>query len=925
MPIVGNGDERIRILNFDDNNEVVNKPLPSITAIDTRFIGDPQNSLPDFGTGIVISPNFVLTAAHVIYLRAPFNQFQNNIRVSSSNNQKDLNNRAVGINNIDPGTNVNINSLYIPFFDDYVAAEPGTDNENRFDIGLIELNNTDLISDAPPVGLTAFVAPRTVRELGIPIQTAGYAGDNVANSFPTDNPNNNGIPDRNGNIRPRAELEFLEDFSVQARDLVLAPGTLDQNGNETTGTVFATSGRRIQYSDNIDTVGGQSGSPVWHTFEEDDPRVLAVHSRGGGFRNAGTLIDTEAYNLIMTRIEGNGDPNELPENLIIGSDPVSRPIPLPDLPGDDLIEGTYRKERILGLTGDDTISGAGADDRLEGNEGDDQLNGGSGDDIIIGGPGIDLIDGGTNFLDVINPFNRENDIAVFSAPRSEYDIEIDTIGAVLGLPTGEETVTTVTHLNDGIDGIDVLTNIEILVFSDGAVPVSSDDDVLDGLLNFLGGSEDDNIVGNVLGNLIRGEAGNDRLEGDDGDDILKGHSGNDSLYGGNDDDLLQGGNNNDCLFGGAGEDRLFGSQGSDRFEGGDGNDTLSGGGGFGWDTLKGQGGEDTITGGGGKDLLQGGDDKDTLNGNGGDDRLFGDAGNDLIFGQTGNDYLSGGENADTLKGETGNNYLTGENGNDLLQGGDGNDELNGDGGKDRLFANSGNDLLNGGNNHDYLAAGDGDDTLEGDFGRDTLIGGNDDDELNGEAGNDRLFGQNGNDTLIGDKGSDYMQGNLNDDILKGGSDNDTLIGGGGNDLLQGGEGSDLLYGQSGDDEMYGESGNDVLFGGSGQNIISGGDGADKFVFTDDGQSLGRITDFSVEDDTLVFNTTNFAGISTQGMISSDMLTIGTDASSSSHRFIYNSGTGNLFYDSDGSGSSQQVKLVGLDTGLALTNSDFEMI
>ena len=163
-------------------------------------------------------------------------------------------------------------------------------------------------------------------------------------------------------FRSRAELDFLEDFSVQARDLVLAPGILDENGNETTGTVFNVQGRRIQYSDNIDTVGGQSGSPVWHTLEGDDPRVLAVHSRGGGFRNAGTLIDTEAYKLIMDEIEGDEDPALLPENLIYGSDPISRPIPLPDLPGDDLIEGKYRKERILGLAGNDTIFGAGADD-----------------------------------------------------------------------------------------------------------------------------------------------------------------------------------------------------------------------------------------------------------------------------------------------------------------------------------------------------------------------------------------------------------------------------------------------------------------------------------------------------------------------------------------------------------------------------------
>lgn len=675
MPIVGNGDERIRILNFDDNNEVVNKPLPSITAIDTRFIGDPENTLPDVGTGIVISPNFVLTAAHVIYLRAPFNQFQNRIRVSSSNNQKVLNDRAIGADNRDPGTNVNINSLFLPFFDDYKAALPGTDNENLFDIGLIELNNTDLISDAPPVGLTAFVAPRTVRELGIPIQTAGYAGDNVANSFPTDNPNNNGIPDRNGNIRPRAELRFLEDFSVQARDLVLAAGI----GNETTGTVFNVQGRRIQYSDNIDTVGGQSGSPVWHTLEGDDPRVLAVHSRGGGRRNAGTLIDTEAYNLIMDEIEGDEDPALLPENLIIGSDPLPRPIPLPDLPGDDLIEGTYRKERILGLTGNDTISGAGADDRLEGNEGNDELDGGigndelegnegndsldggAGDDILTGGAGNDFINGGISPLPIINLFDRESDVAVYSAPIGEYNIETSP-GGLFGSPIGGEEVTTITHLNGGIDGTDTLTNIEILVFAGGAIPLSSDDDVIDDLTNFFGGPQDDDIVGNALDNTLRGEGGNDRLDGKAGNDTLDGGSGKDTLDGGSGNDLLFGRGQEDTLNGGLGNDKLFGNQFKDRLSGGDGNDTLNGG--LGNDLLFGQNQNDRVFGYQGRDILYGDNGADLVKGGFGNDIMYGGSGNDTLYGQTDDDILYGKDQ---------NDFLTGAKGFDTLKGGRGND------------------------------------------------------------------------------------------------------------------------------------------------------------------------------------------------------------------------------------------------------------
>ena len=75
---------------------------------------------------------------------------------------------------------------------------------------------------------------------------------------------------------------------------------------------------------------------------------------------------------------------------------------------------------------------------------------------------------------------------------------------------------------------------------------------------------------------------------------------------------------------------------------------------------------------------------------------------------------------------------------------------------------------------------------------------------------------------------------------------------------------------------------------------------------------------------MLFKANKFPGISILGTIRLDMLTIGSSANDSSDRFIYNSGTGDLFFDSDGTGSAQQTKLAKLDAGLALTNSDFEM-
>jgi hypothetical protein len=64
------------------------------------------------------------------------------------------------------------------------------------------------------------------------------------------------------------------------------------------------------------------------------------------------------------------DPNDLPENAIIGSNPGFFSSITGS--GNDKIFGTYRRERIIGNTGEDQLFGGGADDRLEGGNGVDQ-------------------------------------------------------------------------------------------------------------------------------------------------------------------------------------------------------------------------------------------------------------------------------------------------------------------------------------------------------------------------------------------------------------------------------------------------------------------------------------------------------------------------------------------------------------------------
>ena len=756
----------------------------SIVAVDRL---NKNSQLYSGGSGVLIDAQFVLTAAHVVFAPVDSNPNDPSDRNTPSapktpNLQSSPGARisfADDVPNVDPIRAVSSLTFVTK---DTVDYEINTENGRTrvlpgnnilfngvnnifrdYDFGLLNLaEDTSNSSDSvEPLGIVAFVNPEDA--VGLNVFTAGYPGSfNTADEDISKNAQFI-FKDDNGNTF----LDNDKNFSTISTVMFRADGSITGIENENFKKDFV-------LSETVDAEPGQSGSGILTFLDgnpnlitpDSEPRVAGVLSFVSKNENENKVItaaiDKPVYDNIVAeigRVQGTENGNDLPENAIIGKNA--------NLSNADDIVGTYRRERILGLGGDDVLEGMGGNDRLEGGEGDDILEGGSGDDRLTGGAGDDQLNGGSDGVIGIGipglpgELLPGGDIAIFSGNSSEYEIERS---GILG------TTLTITHKNDGIDGKDTLTGIEYVQFQDTvrAFPFAEDDTVdnpnnpnPDEQINFTGGSGNDNLIGNISNNLLLGNGGSDRLEGNEGDDTLKGNDGNDSLSGGDDNDLLQGGDGND-----------------------------------------------------------------NLNGNGGSDRIFGDLGNDLIKGGTGNDYLSGSNGLDTLKGEGGNDYVTGGNDKDLLQGGDGNDNLNGDGGGDRIFGDLGNDLIQGGTGNDYLSGGSGFDTLTGGFGRDTLAGG---------------FGQ------------------------------------------------------------------------------------DSFLFEGVDQLVDEITDFSVEDDTLLFTASNFAGVSNLGIISPEIFTIGASANDSSDRFIYHAGSGDLFYDLDGTGSGQQVKLVKLDAELSLTSSNFELI
>jgi serralysin len=156
---------------------------------------------------------------------------------------------------------------------------------------------------------------------------------------------------------------------------------------------------------------------------------------------------------------------------------------------------------------------------------------------------------------------------------------------------------------------------------------------------------------------------------------------------------------------------------------------------------------------------------------------------------------------------------------------------------------------------------------------------------------------------------------------------DQLYDDGGSHELYGLGGDDQLWGRDGNDYLEGGDGHDLLIGGAGQDLLVGGSGSDIFRF--DAQPgaghVDTVRDFVVGADLLQLTRTTFAAFSNQGAVQAWQFTIGSAAATTDHRLIYNSSTGALLYDADGTGGAAQVQFATLGTGLALSASSFALI
>jgi Ca2+-binding RTX toxin-like protein len=211
--------------------------------------------------------------------------------------------------------------------------------------------------------------------------------------------------------------------------------------------------------------------------------------------------------------------------------------------------------------------------------------------------------------------------------------------------------------------------------------------------------------------------------------------------------------------------------------------------------------------------------------------------------------------------------------------------------------------------------------------------------------------------LTGNTGSNAIDGKAGADTMRGGAGNDTYRVDNAGDQVQeiAGQGTDKVYssvsyslagqyvenltltgsaninatGNGLANKLIGNSGNNVLNGGGGTDVMTGGGGLDTFVFSTSlvAGNIDTITDFSVVSDTLRLSSTVFNTIVGTGTLSAAQFAANTSgtARDANDRIIYETDTGKLFFDSNGSATGGAVQFATLAPGLALTNADFSIV
>lgn len=621
------------------------------------------------------------------------------------------------------------------------------------------------------------------------------------------------------------------------------------------------------------------------------------------------------------------------------------------LSGNDVITGSTSQDRIAGFNGDDFINGNDGNDWLEGWDGEDTLDGGLGKDKLIGGKGNDtyIID---NVLDTAIEKNNEG-IDHIKTSLLFFDlIDFNNIEYLTYTGTG----------NTSLIGNDI----------DNKIYGGAGSNVIEG-----GGGSDEVYGGDEMDLLI----GFYFYEDDDVDspnsdittEILEYEKNNsiDNLYGGKGNDIyiLDSWANRANVFENSNEgtDTIFGSVSTveatdtipNNVENYINDTSISNNGVYQYVTINGNNLDNIIkTSPDWSTYPESGDPDESIRWlfenlplNNIDEswvsyeKFFGLGGHDTLLGGAGNDILDGGADNDTLRGGLDKDILEGGAGVDTADYSDKTMQV-----KVTLNKSTNVTVKVGGaaedtiKNIENVTGGLGADQLTGDSLANTLMGGSGNDVIDGGSGGaaDKIDGGSGTDTVsfasLKSSGNSGVTLNLN--ATKDTNGYVTASGLSGPDKINnienitGSKYADVLSGNDTKNVINSGEGNDTLDGGLGNDILTGGTGADYFDFTtvlNGSSNVDTITDFNRANDFIRLDNAVMAGLgATNGELTASAFVSGAGRITSddvSDRIIYDTITGDLYYDADGTGSSAAIKLavIGTSTRPVLDNTDFLII
>ena len=645
----------------------------------------------------------------------------------------------------------------------------------------------------------------------------------------------------------------------------------------------------------------------------------------------------------------------------------------------DTIVGTSSSDSLSGADGNDSISGDAGNDTVRGNNGNDWLEGGTGNDDVGGGSGQDSF--------ALRAMGSANADLLFDFATGWDNIQLDAtaftnIGATGRFSSSDARFRAGTAAQDADDRI-IFNSATGQLFYDADGNGAGAQQLIATLPAGRSVVASDFWVFGTPpsgGGVIRGTDGNDSLTGTSGNDSMEGLAGNDTLNGGAGADTMHGGLNDDVFIVDNAGDVVV------ELEGGGSNDEVRSSVTYvlpDWTNHLTLTGTAAINGTGTalENIIIGNDAANVLNGGGGVDTITGGGGADTIVFAV----APGAANADVLIGfVSGQDRLlidgafhanVGASGS--FSAGDARFRLGtaAQDADDRVIYNTATGQLwydadgNGGGAAQLIATLQGVPSLAAtDIG---VVNGASGLLLVGTAGNDTLTGSAGNDTLEGLAGNDSLVGNAGDDLFRFGDlaapGIDTVNGGDGIDTIDyagarsgvradidefhifgGGDGGageirggsienffggafeDRIGGNSLANYLQGRGGNDWLHGAWGHDTLAGGAGADSFGLSQQAEHSDVIEDFAPGVDKIELNGFGFTAIGASGnFVAGDARFWSAAGAVSGHdaddRIIYNSSTGQLFYDRDGSGSDAAVHIATLQGTPALSAIDILVV